>query len=1026
MPKLYTAVLLLCVLFTSVPHFAVSQPFTNRGNDFWVGFPSTSGSSAIATMKIYMGAGAVGDSVKIAIAEGTANQWTRTYWVPANTVVESDALPSSGLQGAQMPLEGLYANKGIHITSRQTDIVAYAHVYGSASSGATLLLPSKIFGSENYVLTSRQSYSNTSYSAFHVVAANDSTWVEIKPSRPTLGGWIPGSGTGPNGGYVVKLNKGDAYQVLGAIVSGSEGYDLTGSSVISIPNDHGKKFPVAVFCGSTRTGIGCGTSVGGSGDLIIQQVFPYQTWGMRYLTAPFSTDASPSTPMTTVYRVYVKEPTTLVARNGAILTSLVNNSYYQFESNTPDHIYSDRPILVAQFMPSPSGCQPIYTGYGDVEMIYLAPLENAIPKTTIYRTTVETITTNYVTIIIPTAGLASLKIDGTSYASSANTISYPHPNRAGYSVVVKRWIAAKASGIIESNYAFTGITYGLGSVESYGYNLGVQFDSSNLESVKYNTIKGSLFLDANRNGIKDNGEGSFTAAKVETTKPGSFSISSMAPTGTFMHFTDTGSFTTKAILQSPYYTVVPAAVTRSFSTYFNVDSISFAVQPMAAIRDLSVGIIPIGTARPGFAMAYKIMYTNTGTDTADAVINLVKSSKVNYASATLAPAYTNNDTLRWNLAAIKPGQAGEITVNVSVKAPPAVVIGDTLRSVVSISSNIADITPANNTATLLQRVVGAYDPNDKVENHGGKILVSEVANGGYLQYTIRFQNTGTDVALNAYITDTLDDKLDWNSLVMTGSSHPYRLLINDGKYCKWVFDNINLVDSNHNEALSHGYISYTIKPKNTVINGDVITNSASIYFDHNLPVITNREQTTVVNAPLPVTLVSFTATRNGKENLLQWNTTQEINFSHYNIERSNNGREFNTLASVSGGAYSYHFADANFERVKNYYRLKIVNKDGGYEYSPVRTINNKGTIDVGVYPNPVKDKLQLRIESDLRTTAQLQVYTLTGKLVSTRHITLLKGTTSTSLTTTSLPAGSYIIKITTAEKETMAVQFDRQ
>ena len=61
-----------------------------------------------------------------------------------------------------------------------------------------------------------------------------------------------------------------------------------------------------------------------------------------------------------------------------------------------------------------------------------------------------------------------------------------------------------------------------------------------------------------------------------------------------------------------------------------------------------------------------------------------------------------------------------------------------------------------------------------------------------------------------------------------------------------MFQDIHLVDSFHNEPQSHGYITYRIKPKNNLVIGDVINNSASIYFDFNAPVITNTQKTKVV------------------------------------------------------------------------------------------------------------------------------------------------------------------------------------
>ena len=82
---------------------------------------------------------------------------------------------------------------------------------------------------------------------------------------------------------------------------------------------------------------------------------------------------------------------------------------------------------------------------------------------------------------------------------------------------------------------------------------------------------------------------------------------------------------------------------------------------------------------------------------------------------------------------------------------------------------------------MWQLATGAFDPNDKQENGAGVLYKPDYDAGKYLNYTIRFQNTGTDTAFNIIVKDTLSAKLDSNSIEMVGVSHPYQLLITDGK-----------------------------------------------------------------------------------------------------------------------------------------------------------------------------------------------------------------------------------------------------
>ncbi len=438
------------------PIYVQTVDSSNRGTRFWVGYGHHQffGSDNSQGMVLYLSA----EQAATVTVRINGTPWVKTYNVPANTVITSDLIPKSGLYDARLTQEGL-SDRGISIEST-VPIVAYAHIYGSASSGATLLLPVGTYGYEYTALTSRQYYASNTYSWFNVIAERDNTVVEITPSNQTLGGRPAGVP------FTVTLNRGQVYQVLGAIISGSEGYDMTGSRIKSVANSNGSCYPFAVFSGSSRTYITCTGNTASGGDNLIQQNFPYQAWGTRYLTAPTSNATTPTTLVRNIYRIAVKDVNTVVRVNGTPLTGLVNNFYYEYQSDSADYITSDKPIMVAQLMPSSGSCG--YIGNGDPEMFYISPIEQAIKKVGFFRNTEEGITSNYLTLIIPANGLASLTIDG----SNTFDYTYDHHHMPGYKVVVKRWTAVQSQVQVQSDSAFTAITYGLGSVESYGYNAG--------------------------------------------------------------------------------------------------------------------------------------------------------------------------------------------------------------------------------------------------------------------------------------------------------------------------------------------------------------------------------------------------------------------------------------------------------------------------------------------------------------------------------------------------------------------------
>ncbi|MCC6727115.1 MAG: hypothetical protein IT258_21610 [Saprospiraceae bacterium] len=136
-------------------------------------------------------------------------------------------------------------------------------------------------------------------------------------------------------------------------------------------------------------------------------------------------------------------------------------------------------------------------------------------------------------------------------------------------------------------------------------------------------------------------------------------------------------------------------------------------------------------------------------------------------------------------------------------------------------------------------VIGSYDPNDKTGfplGYGDKHYIER---GTDLQYLIRFQNTGTDTAFNIVVRDTITNLLDLTTLRPGTSSHPYNLEIKDGNILEFRFNQIMLPDSFINEPGSHGYLNFSISPKQNLPLGSIINNSAAIYFDFNTPVITN-------------------------------------------------------------------------------------------------------------------------------------------------------------------------------------------
>jgi hypothetical protein len=144
---------------------------------------------------------------------------------------------------------------------------------------------------------------------------------------------------------------------------------------------------------------------------------------------------------------------------------------------------------------------------------------------------------------------------------------------------------------------------------------------------------------------------------------------------------------------------------------------------------------------------------------------------------------------------------------------------------------------------------GSFDPNDILVNED-TLTTTQLSNAPWLEYIIRFQNTGNDTAFTVKILNPIDtNKLNLSTFEFVNASHPVNLnWINYQRNMEFKFENILLPDSNSNEPLSHGFVRYRIQPKTNLSAGDSITNFAAIYFDFNEPVITNTAKTIIVLA----------------------------------------------------------------------------------------------------------------------------------------------------------------------------------
>lgn len=170
---------------------------------------------------------------------------------------------------------------------------------------------------------------------------------------------------------------------------------------------------------------------------------------------------------------------------------------------------------------------------------------------------------------------------------------------------------------------------------------------------------------------------------------------------------------------------------------------------------------------------------------------------------------------------------------------------------------------------------------------------------------------------------------------------------------------------------------------------------------------------------VPVKLATFNASKAGTASLLKWTTSQESNSSVIIIERSADGNNYAKIGEVPAAGYSasarnYSFTDASPLNGENYYRLKMVDKDGKFEYSVVRTVNFSAASDtyVSVYPNPFTEKVMVKLNVTNAGTAMIMVYDNSGKIVRSQAAPVAKGDNILTVKgLEKLAVGTYIIRI---------------
>lgn len=174
-----------------------------------------------------------------------------------------------------------------------------------------------------------------------------------------------------------------------------------------------------------------------------------------------------------------------------------------------------------------------------------------------------------------------------------------------------------------------------------------------------------------------------------------------------------------------------------------------------------------------------------------------------------------------------------------------------------------------------------------------------------------------------------------------------------------------------------------------------------------------------VPTALSTDLIHFSAQKESKGTKVNWTASNEIDFSHYELERSVDGSNFSKIYIVAGNCppnatCDYQHKDIDFSSVV-YYRLKMVDKNGEAVHSDIISLDPtvSNSTDFSLISNFVfGDELQVKIDAKRRASATFSLYNISGKLVvSEKDVAIKTGFNQRSMDLSKLTDGVYILKV---------------
>ena len=361
---------------------------------------------------------------------------------------------------------------------------------------------------------------------------------------------------------------------------------------------------------------------------------------------------------------------------------------------------------------------------------------------------------------------------------------------------------------------------------------------------------------------------------------------------------------------------------------------------------------------------------------------------------------------------VKLDAAGNITWKKTLGGP----LNDELR----------DIKQTSDGGYIIAGFSNSYNGGDVTGNHGNlDYWIVKTDGTGNITWQKSFGGSGSDHG--EYVQQTSD-----GGYVVGGYTKSTDGDISEffGLFDFWIIKLNNLGDLLWQKSLggSQNEYAYNLEVTNDggiLISGRTESNDGDVTNNHQTNNFAGLLDYWLVKLTppeaLPLTLLSFNARKQQNDVFAQWQTSSEMNVSHFELQRSSNSINYTHIAKIkaanSSTVNNYRFTDVNAvldnPGKQWYYRLKMVDMDGQFTYSKVAVVDvPAGNAAISIYPNPTSNLIQI---DGIKENVSIEINDASGKLMK-RFLS----NSSNRYSVSDLPKGMYFIKIFAKENTTVS------